>query len=186
MSHQLFVKSLREPIAISKEEAEGIANLIADQSKDGRTPVVIEDVWSGTKGEVKFVKYPPRSEEREERKNIEPMTQVQADVFEKRIFPHIMEAEVSGFGSGAWQLFYMQKEGAIRLEVDIVAQVRKQKKIAGWQKNCRMKEIVTSPDMYVSLQKEIAAYKAYQAKKSYAEKKRLEHLEETAEQLSEV
>jgi hypothetical protein len=178
MSHQLYVKSLREPIFISKEEAEGIANLMSDQSKDGRTPIIIEGVWTGSKGEVKFVKYPPRESETKQRKQIETMSKVQAEVFEKQVNIHKAEAEAAGFSSFYWKQFYMQSQGVIRVELCEVAK----KNGKTLEKEYRLTEVVKDPSRYPKLLEEIESYMQYVSRIEYAKKQKAKELEKMAEE----
>jgi len=178
MSHQLFVKSLREPISISKEEAQGIQELMINQSKDGRTPVVIENVWTGTKGEIKFVKFPPRDNNEQENKNrkIEPMTESQALAFERCVNLSKSECEIGGFPTYNWPLFYMQSQGVIRLEFKELGEKRYGKD------SVRFTQTVLQPDRYPEVQSELESYAKYIANIAYAIKQRERELEATAQE----
>lgn len=166
-SHELYVKSLREPIQLSKLEAEAISALLEDPSKDNQTKISIEGVWTGSKGEIKFIKYPKKEPERPEFKKVAPMSAVQGKAFEERILPHQIEAEVSGFGTFQWELFYAQKSGVLRVE------------LVRTKTGEHLVPVITDPNGYMALQDEIEAYKLWKSRQEYAERKRLESLEET-------
>lgn len=170
---ELHIKSLKEPIYVTDNEADLIEKLMADGAKDHNYRVVIEGVWSGRKGDIRFVKW-PKSEEGSVKKKIVPMTAMDAAAFESRILPYKMEAEASGFGTYRWKLFYMQAMGAIDLEYLVT------------RTGEHIQEVVLDIFLYPKLQDEISSYEAYLSKKKYAEEKQLEGYEEMAEQLSEV
>lgn len=159
---ELYVKSLKEPILLSKEEAEMISRIHSDASKDNQFKIVIEGVWSGSKGEIKFVKFPPKEPERADYKKVEPMSYKDAIAFEKKILPHKIEAEVSGFGTYTWELFYAQKQGAIRIEL----QQRGGKE--------SLVQVVTNPTIYPKVQEEIESFYLFKSRQAYAQKKELE------------
>ena len=169
MSHKLYIKSLREPISISKSEADGISNLLADSLKLGHTHVSIEGVWSGTKGEIKFVKYPPKENDEFKKNQIQPMTKIQADLYEKQILPFQLEAESLGYGGHEWTKFYLRSQGAIRLEL------REPPKIKKHEKHFLIM-YVRNESLFPKLQEEIESYYLYKDRVAYAKKMELEAL----------
>jgi len=57
MSASLFIKGIKEPIALSDEEGKIAEGLIADNSKDRSSVFSIPGVWTGTKGEMRYVTF---------------------------------------------------------------------------------------------------------------------------------
>ena len=56
--HWMYIKGMRDPISITKSVAEQIGKLIENPATDNKTPVVLEGIWTGTRGDIKFVKFP--------------------------------------------------------------------------------------------------------------------------------
>lgn len=163
---ELYIKSLREPISITMEEADAISRLMGDNTKDNKTRIVIEGVFDGSKGEVKFVKYPPKEDESAWGKKIEPMTAQEAEMFEKKIFPYQIEAEATGLGTFHWPLYYMQAMGAIRIQLHV-----------GKNGRVTLEPVVTDIHAYPKLQDEVASYYLFIDRKTYGENMRLKQYE---------
>lgn len=169
--HQMYIKGMREPITIPKSVAETIGKLIANPATDSKTPVDIEGVWTGTRADIKFIKFPPVDAYENEGGSsyVEAMTDIVAEAFEVEILPYQMEAEATGFGTFNWPKFYMHSKDIIRLDVYITDSNRRY-----------LHETVTNPLEYPKMQKHIQSYVTWKGKKEYAEKKELIRLEQMA------
>jgi hypothetical protein len=64
MSAQLFIRGMKDPIRLSDEEGKIAEGLIADPSKPRETPFRIEGVWTGTKGDLRYVVFEKKEEPR--------------------------------------------------------------------------------------------------------------------------
>lgn len=175
----MYITGEREPVYLEPEEARMIDELLADIEVSPDTPVAIENVWSGKKKHIKYIKYPrpEKSYPDDFAGNLEPMDKATAEQFEKRIYPYQLECELAGFGTSKWPVFYMQSQGAVRIELS------EKKKVHGFPRRHHLVEVVTDPNLYHILQKEVARYYLFLDRKQYAEKKRLEELEALAAQV---
>lgn len=175
MKARLFIRGMKDPVELEREEAVAAQALISDSTKDPKTPFSIEGVWGGTKADMKFVVFPPNEEDLFDNGSVEPMSESEAGVFDVEIDPYRLEATVRGYLPAFWDFFYLRGKKSIRLE-----------EYEGEPGKKSLTCIVLSPELYREHNARVERYKMFKAKKEFAEKKRLEGLEKLAEEEKKV
>jgi|SRR6185436_16948964 len=116
MKAKLFVRGMKEPVELEADEATAAQNLIADATKDTKTPFSIEGVWSGTKAEMKFVVFPKKDEPDQYQGKVEPYSKAEAEAFEAEYQPFVEKAKAEGYKMKDGELFWLEHIKAVRLE----------------------------------------------------------------------
>lgn len=167
---KLFLKGNKEPIEINESEANSIQTVLLDGYASADTPISLEKIWTGRKGDVKYVLF---EKEREYSSDIAEMNPAEARMFKEELEPFRQEAEKINTGwSYVAPVLWMQKQGAINFHViDLPHQGAKTWRIG-----------VIDPVKYRQLSQKIESYDKWVFKTEYAEKKKNEHLEKLAEQ----
>lgn len=160
-----------EPIELEPEEAQAAQKLIGDPAKPKDTPFSIEGVWSGTKGDMKFVVFPKKEEDQyKSKEHIEPMTKQEAEEFEKRYLPFVAQAKAEGYKAPhiVAEALWMESMGAVTL--------------TRWEhpKTGKQVDMAVRPVQYKEAQHIRDRWKAYRAKVEYADKMRTAELERMA------
>jgi hypothetical protein len=173
MRCNLYVKGLKEPIELEELEGKAAQALISDATKPNDTPFVIEGVWAGKKGEMKFVMF-PKEDVRHYSGAIEPMAEVEAVEFEIEIAQDKKKSEEVFGHKGFASLFYYERQKAIRLEIiDIPDRGIKTFQIH-----------VHDPALYMILEKQFEKYSSWKSKKEFGEKKRIEEFDKMSESVA--
>lgn len=124
MKALLYTKGDKEPIELEENEAKGAEKLIADASKLPNTAFSIPGVWTGTKADMKFVKW-PKKELSSVPNILSPMSDTEVIEFTKKLDAAKQQA-VMVFGQGKehrWRDFYFEHVGAWRLELHKVVTI---------------------------------------------------------------
>lgn len=166
---ELHIKGIKEPIIIDEFEAIAIEELRNDATKDPRSVIAIEGVWSGAKSEVRYIKWIREEERHDYKRKIDPMPAHMVKAFEEKILPYQVQSETHGFGTHKWPLFYMQAAGALRLEI-----------YENKQGFISVNEIVTDYLLYPKVQDEVESYMLHLDRVAYAKKMREKELEKMA------
>lgn len=171
---QLYIKGLKEPIPISREEAKLIEGLKVDDSKPFDTPVVIPDVWNGTKSDIRYIAYPPK-EKSYSTSALSPMTDTEANLFEQNIPLYEQQAEELGLSKLYWTDMYIVDKGGIQVKTYDIASSGKRS----------ITRTITNIENFEKSRDEIERYVLWKGRQEFIEKKKLEGLEELAEQFTE-
>lgn len=181
MKAKLFVRGLKEPVELENDEALSAQDLIGDSTKTNDTAFSIEGVWTGKKGDMKFVIF-PKVEKAPVYSKIEAMTKEEADAFEKDIVQDKVKAvEVYGLNKQReprdykWREFYLQRYGAIKLRhvtspIGIIVPI--------WT--------AVDSDLMLDMEKKIESYWEYTRVRDFKEAKQDEHYEKLAEQMGDL
>jgi len=163
---KLFVRSHRDPIELEYDEAKAVDALLRDVSKPNNTPFSIEGVWSGTKGEMKFVIF---GEKEYEQKNINALDEEEGKRFEAMLLPYRKQSQEELGNEFYSKDFWLQSKGFIRLDV--------------WENGKGFSTVVNGDTIpqYEETLEFLARYDMWQAKKYYAKKMEEKRLQEMAD-----
>lgn len=175
MKAKLFIKGMQEPIVLDYEEARIIERLKSDYSKDPQTAVSIPGVWTGTKGDIRYVLFTKDDSGRQfYRKEIPAMSKFEADDFEKKHrLPSEAECRERGLGTFHWPSVCLSRMGAIRIDEYETPKGRKGVDV-----------VVVKPELYELGTEKIIAYQKTVAPREFAKMKETQALAEMAEQLT--
>ena len=169
----MIVRGLREPIMLEHNEALAVQSLKSDTSKSDTTPFTIEEVWSGTKGDIRFVIFPEKEVASSEGGYTvtEAMPESEARAFKINVKEkYEAEAEKNGFKAYHWVEFYKRSKKATALDIE--------KTFSGEK---MLKTTIKDVYKYKEIDKHVDSYMAFLSKKAFIEKKKIEGLEELAE-----
>lgn len=169
----MTIRGLREPIDLEHNEALAVQALKSDITKPDTTPFSITGVWSGTKGDIRFVTFPPKTEDAEKFKKIEPMPEKEAEDFKIIVDECRQKAEDEGYPRYYWHYFYLQKVGAVVLE-------RKKSVNPEIGKLLDMK--IRNISLYQTGTEKMSRYGLYVSKIEFAEKMNLKALDNLAKE----
>lgn len=165
MKAKMFIKGLREPIELEKNEATVAQALKSDINQSNETPFTIKDVWSGTKGDIKYIIFPDKEKIFEA---VRPMSDEEAKEFEKIVKECRAVAEKKSLKSYFWDDIYLENKGAVSLDI----QNRSNGTIG-------VERIISNPNLYTKYEEIVERYKLWLGKKEFVEKNKIEALEET-------
>ncbi len=184
MKALLFVKGMKEPIELEEQEAKAAQRLLSLSSQPNNTPFSIEGVWTGTKGEMKYVMFPRGEKVNAYRERPSAMTKEQAEKFEKEIWQDKRKAfKVFGatklLRSGEylsmlfkWPEFFYERRGAIRLEILTTGFSSK-----------HLKWYMKDADLLGKLEDEVESYWAYTRKRDALNSARDKQWDKMAEEM---
>ena len=172
---KMKVGGLREYIELEEIEARAVQLLKSDVTKPDSTPFSIDGVWSGTKGDIKFVVFPKKEKEiiSSNAKESRTMTDEDAKEFETEYKESVKLAESKGVSGIFWLDFYLEKEDAVRLDFSVA----KHTGMKYWN------QVITNVYNYERYSALAGSYTNWKAKKEWAEKNILKNLEETANKI---
>lgn len=179
MKAQLFVKGIREGIELEDSEALALQAFIIDSSKAHDAVFSIEDIWTGKKGDIKFVSF-PKKEKEAQRNNVYEMPEGEALIFQKEI-EEDKKKSIELYGNDKdgkpttfnWKKCHYHRKGAIRLDVFDSPLGFKVDTIT-----------VLDPRAYMDLEQKVESFDLWAGKKEFVEKKRIEELEKMSEEVT--
>lgn len=178
MKAKLFVRGMKEPIELEDNEALAAQAFIIDNTKAHDAPFSIQDVWTGKKGDMKSVVFPRKEVEFKSYK-VDAMEERDAVSFSREI-DQDKKKSVEIWGNDKegkpiqfnWKKIYIERNGAIKLEYSESPLGFKVDQI-----------VVIDPVAYLVLERKIESYDQYLSKKEFASKKKVEALEQTAQEV---
>lgn len=163
MTAKLFVRGMKEPVELTDEEGNAAQALLSDSSKGRDTAFVIEGVWAGNKGDMKFVVF---GKKEIEKKTIEAMPDSEAKLFEKELESFRNKAVELGLQEYNYDVVWQQEKGAIRLEIQ------------DGMYTVYVRDVV----LFAELERKISSYKLTKQKWDFAKRKQDDHLERIAQE----
>lgn len=163
MSAKLFIKGIQEPFILSSEEGK-IAQTLIMSGKSKDTPFSIEGVWSGTRGDMRFVAF-DKAETAPGGKEIPKMGKDEAEEMKAA-----MEG-LRGKGKANVKDYWLESKGVLRIE----------------SVGNGFEYFVNGDKMgeYISCMEKIDSYDDYFARLKYAKRMELKDLEKIAEEVKE-
>jgi hypothetical protein len=170
MKAKLYIKGLREPIEVDPEEGIEAQRVITDPKVSKDTPFSIENVWTGTKFDMKFVVFPEK-EQTFDSPVFSVMSKTEYAAFNKELEPFRKEAVRAGWKEYEGDLFWMQSKGAIKIS-------ERKGTYVSLYRDCVS---VSDPIKFKDADAKIDSFNAYRDRIAYAKAKDLAGLAAIAE-----
>lgn len=169
MKARLHIKGDKEPIELSFLEGKVAEEFINDTKILSDTPFCIENVWTGKKSDMRYVKF-EREEIFKDRETLGEMSDPDFALMQEEMKQAKKEAVFEGFPLCSDD-FWFQNKKVIRLEFLVNKKGEKY-----------FNRLVTDARGFRGLQDTMDLYEKRMAKIEFAKKKELEHLTKVAEQ----